>query len=69
MDIYDHIQLFCDKIGVPTPVTEKARNKVIERMVTIGFITQDEADKLLKEDEVRINEIGFNNRYTFWRTK
>ena len=52
-EIEQNIEWFCDKVVEPVPIHSNDREKIFERMKTLGWIRQSEIDTynaLTKED-------------------
>ena len=52
-EIDQQVQWFCDKVIEPVPIHPKDKEKVFERMKTLGWIRQSEIDtynEITKED-------------------
>ena len=52
-EVEQSVEWFCDKIVEPVPHSKQDKDKVFQRMVTLGWIRQSEVDtynELTKED-------------------
>lgn len=52
-DIDKNIEWFCDKIVEPVPVDKQSKDKVMKRMINLGWLRQSEYDTYIeatKED-------------------
>lgn len=52
-EVEQNMEWFCDRITEPVPLHPKDREKIFQRMLTLGWIRQSEIDtynELTKED-------------------
>jgi hypothetical protein len=52
-DIDQNIEWFCDKIVEPVPVDKQSKDKIMKRMINLGWLRQSEYDTYIeatKED-------------------
>ncbi len=52
-DIDKNIEWFCDKIVEPVPVDKQSKDKIMKRMINLGWLRQSEYDTYIeatKED-------------------
>lgn len=56
MNYEEQTKLFCDKIGIPTPITYAAKEKMFERMFRIGWLSQLEFDQAMDELKATYSE-------------
>ena len=52
-EIDQNIEWFCDKVVEPIPLDRQSKQKIMERMVTLGWLRQSELEtynEITKED-------------------
>lgn len=52
-EVDQNIEWFCDKIVEPYPIDEPSKEKILDRMRTLGWIRQSEIDtykEIIKKD-------------------
>ena len=52
-EIEQNIEWFCDKIVEPIPIDKQSKQKIMERMVNLGWLRQSELEtynEITKED-------------------
>ena len=52
-EIEQNIEWFCDKVVEPIPLDKQSKQKIMERMVTLGWLRQSELEtynEITKED-------------------
>ena len=52
-DIEQNIEWFCDKVVEPVPVDRQSKDKIMKRMITLGWLRQSEYEtynEATKED-------------------
>ena len=52
-EIDQNIEWFCDKVGEPFPIDKQSKDKVMKRMISLGWLRQSEYEtynEATKED-------------------
>ncbi len=47
-DIDKNIEWFCDKIVEPVPVDKQSKDKIMKRMINLGWLRQSEYDTYIE---------------------
>jgi hypothetical protein len=52
-EVDQHVEWFCDKIVEPVPLDQKSKEKIMKRMINLGWLRQSEYETYIeatKED-------------------